>query len=122
VALDIDQEVSDVTATTSSTLNAPTFNQRRIISSIVVRDGETIALGGLIRSNVNNTKAGIPLLMDIPYIGSLFSTTTKSKSRTELLVLLSPRVVRDSIDAKAATAEIRDRLQLIVPVMKALHR
>jgi general secretion pathway protein D len=122
VALDIDQEVSDVTATTSSTLNAPTFNQRRIISSIVVRDGETIALGGLIRSNVNNTKAGIPLLMDIPYIGSLFSTTTKSKSRTELLVLLSPQVVRDSIDAKAATAEIRDRLQLIVPVMKALHR
>lgn len=121
VTLDIDQEVSNVTATTSSTLNAPTFNQRRLLSSIVVQDGETVALGGLIRDNVNNGRSGIPILSELPTIGALFGTTTKDKTRTELIILLSPRVVRDSAGARAVTEELRSRLGLVKPLSEKLR-
>src|SRR5262249_37442587 len=60
VTLDIDQEVSDVAKTTSSTINSPTIAQRHIVSSVIAQDGETIALGGLIRQNQSETRDGIP--------------------------------------------------------------
>lgn len=122
VTLDLDQEVSNVSQTANSTLNAPTFNQRRIVSSVVVPDGESIAIGGLIRTDTSNEKSGIPLLKDLPYVGALFSTTTVNKSRTELLVLLSPRVIHDTPDALLATRDLQKRLALIAPLMRAARR
>lgn len=121
VTLDIDQEVSDVTTTTSSTLNAPTFNQRRLLSSIVVQDGETVALGGLIRDNVDSGRSGIPILSEIPGVGALFGTTKKDKTRTELIILLSPRVIRDAAAARAVTDELRTRLGLVKPLSDKLR-
>jgi general secretion pathway protein D len=116
VTLDIDQEVSDVAKTTSSTINSPTIAQRRIISSIVVQDGETIALGGLIRDNQTDTKSGIPILSEIPFIGALFRDTTRSTSRTELLVLLAPRVVRNPTDVRNVTEDLRTRMRALRPL------
>ena len=117
VVLDIIQEVSDVVATTvDSTLTetiTPTIAQRRIASTVSVSSGETVALGGLIRDSDADTVSGVPLLSDIPILGNLFKTTTDAKRRTGLLVLLTPRVVRDPNDARTVTDELRKRLRAV---------
>ncbi len=110
VVLDIVQEVSTVSETTSSTLNSPTISTRRIESTVAVQGGETVALGGLIEDTRTDIEIGIPLLADIPILGNLFKTTTDRIERTELLVLLTPRVVRDLQDARDVTQELRERL------------
>ena len=98
VVLDIIQEVSDVGATSSAAGTTvtegitPTISQRRIASTVAVNSGETIALGGLIRDTNTETVTGVPVLSDIPILGNLFKTTTDIKRRTELLILLTPRV------------------------------
>ena len=113
VSLDISQEVSAVAQTTTSTLDSPTIQQRRINSSVSVQDGQTIALGGLIQDSRTDSKGGIPLLKDIPYLGVLFSTRNLTTSRTELLVLITPHVVRDRESARAVTDELRTKLPLL---------
>jgi general secretion pathway protein D len=116
ITLDVDQEVSDVAQTTSSTIDSPTINDRHLVSSIQVQDGETIALGGLIREDTNDTKGGIPVLSDIPVVGPLFRSTSRSKGRTELLVLLSPRLIKNTNDARAMTEDLRSRIQGLKPL------
>jgi general secretion pathway protein D len=116
VTLEIDQEVSDVTPTTSSTIDSPTINDRHIISSVVVKDGETIALGGLISENRNDSKNGIPVLGDLPWVGPIFRSTNRSVGRTELVVMLSPRVVRNSNDAAAMTNDLLSGMRTIQPL------
>jgi general secretion pathway protein D len=114
ITLDISQEVSAVAnASTTAATNSlgPTITQRRIQSTITVQDGETVALGGLIQDNNSLTKTGLPLLSDVPVIGSVFRSTDRNVQRTELLVLLSPRVLHDTSDARAATDELRNRLK-----------
>ena len=81
-----------------------------------LQDGETVALGGLIRDSINNDKTGVPILSSIPVVGLLFSTTTKSKSRTELMVLLSPKVVRNPKEARELTDELRNRVRAVKPL------
>lgn len=116
ITLDIDQEVSDVKATTSSTINSPTIAQRRIVSSVVVQDGQTVALGGLIQDNEQRGRNGVPLLSDIPVLGLLFSSTANSTSRTELLVLLSPKIIRNGQDARDMTEDLRNRMRTLKPL------
>jgi general secretion pathway protein D len=116
ITLDIDQQVSEPTTTTTSQIQSPTITQRRIVTSVVVQDGETIALGGLILDNQNNARNGIPVLSDIPVVGSLFRTDTRKNSRTELLVLLSPRIVRNAKEARDMTDDLRDRMRLVKPL------
>ena len=116
VLLDIAQEVSDVSTTATSTLNSPTIQQRRIASSVAVQDGQTVALGGLIRDNDTRGKSGIPFIDRIPVLGSLFSSTDNTRKRTELLVLLTPHVVKNAADAEAVTEELRQKLRAITPL------
>jgi general secretion pathway protein D len=113
ITLDIDQAVSDVSTTTTSTINSPTITQRRIVTSAIVQDGETIALGGLILDTQTNDKSGIPLLQSIPLLGTLFSTTTHNRDRTELLVLLTPKIIRNATQARTMSEELRRRLESI---------
>jgi general secretion pathway protein D len=115
VIMDIHQEVSAVTPTTTSTINSPSFDRRRFDSSVAVNDNETIALGGLITNTVSHAKNGIPILADLPLVGPLFGTNDDSVARTELLVLITPRVIRTSTDAAAATAELRRRFNQLAP-------
>jgi general secretion pathway protein D len=112
VLMDISQEVSDVARTTTSNLDSPTIQQRKLASSISVNTGETIALGGLIRDRRNDGSSGIPLLKDVPIFGNLFKTTTETTTRTELLVLITPQVVRTPTDIRRVTQELRDRLRI----------
>jgi general secretion pathway protein D len=116
VTLDIDQQVSDVETTTTSTINSPTINQRRIVTSVIVQDGQTVALGGLIQDTRQQAKSGLPLLSDIPVFGSLFGTTTNSTARTELLVLVSPKIIRNGQDAHDMTEDLRNRMRTLKPL------
>ena len=110
VTLDIEQEVSDVVPTTTSSINSPTFQQRRIKTKVVVQDGETISLAGLISDKKTKANFGIPILQELPVLGPLFSTRDNRAERTELLVLLTPRVVYNQHDARALTEELRRKL------------
>jgi general secretion pathway protein D len=115
IGLDVEQEVSDVVPTTTSGIDSPTIRQRRVRSTVAVQSGETVALGGLIREQRNATRTGIPGLRDLPVVGPLFGLTDNSDGRTELLVLITPRIVRNSEEARAVTAELRGRLRGLQP-------
>lgn len=115
VSMDIDQEVSNVTETTTSSLDSPTFLQRRITSSVAVDSGETIVLGGLIREQETTQESGIPGLYKIPVLGKLFGTTTKAKERTELIVLITPRAVYQPADMRAITDEYERKMIGLAP-------
>jgi general secretion pathway protein D len=117
VTLDLEQEVSDVVQTTSSNINSPTFQQRKVKTKVIVQDGQTISLAGLISTHKTTGNAGVPLLQDIPVLGGLFSTKTNNNDRTELLVLLTPHVVTSQQDMRALTDELKRKLSpsAIVP-------
>jgi general secretion pathway protein D len=121
ITLDIDQEVSNVKATTSSTIDSPTITQRRIVSSVVVQDGQTVALGGLIQDSDTKGRQGIPGLEDIPILGVLFSDTRNQRARTELLVLISPKIIRNGQDALDMTEDLRNRMRTLKPLEARIH-
>jgi len=111
VALDIAQEVSDVAAQATNTVaGSPTFDDQTFRTRVVVQDGQTIGMAGLIRDNISNGNSGIPFLKDIPILGTLVSTQDNSRMRTELLVLITPHVVHDQRDARALTEDLRGQL------------
>ncbi len=113
VILEIDQEVSDVVATQSSGIDSPTIQQRRISTSVSVRDGQSIALGGLMRERLSDTETKVPLLGDVPFLGKLFSTTTTESTRTELLVMITPRVIRSTDASLTVTDDLVRRMKSI---------
>jgi general secretion pathway protein D len=123
ITLDISQEVSSVAATpaVNTPAGAPTIQQRRIQSTVTVQDGQTIALGGLITDSKQNNRNGIPLLGDIPIIGAIFRSSEISTSRTELLVLLSPKVLHNSIEATEATEELKSRIHALQPELSPVR-
>jgi general secretion pathway protein D len=110
VLMDISQEVSDVSNTTTSTLDSPTITQRKIESTIAIQDNETIALGGLIKNSKTRGTTGLPYLSEIPVVGGLFGTKDNKIDRTELIVLITPHVVDNLQKARAVTEELRRKL------------
>ena len=114
VTMQIDQTVTDtVTSASASTTNnvQPTFLQRQISSKVAVRSGESIVLGGLIKDTQSQGKTGIPLLQDLPLVGNLFGSNTNGGNRTELLVVITPKVVRTDPEIREVSEELRDRLR-----------
>ena len=111
VILDIEQEVSSVANTTTSGIDSPTISQRRVETGVMVGDGETIALGGLIEARRNRTNSGVPGLKDAPVVGALFRDRSDGAGKTELLILITPRVIRNGHEARAVTEELRHRIR-----------
>ena len=92
VYLDIQQEVSNPGPTTSASGNPP-ISQRQIQTQVAVQSGETLMLGGLIQDNRTDGNTGLPLISKVPFLRNLFGQTAKHKNRTELIVLITPRVI-----------------------------
>lgn len=118
VQLDVSQEVSQVSnaaATTSTQEQSPTISTRRIATTVSVRDGQVIALGGLFTTNKTIARNGIPILSQIPILGAVFGSHSTSETRTELIVLLKPHVLANDEDARAVTNELRDKLRTLEP-------
>ncbi len=110
VSLQIDQAVID-NAGIDPASGQTKFSNRQLTSKLAVRSGESIVMGGLIKDRMQNNDTGIPILKDIPIIGKAFSTTGKMTDRTELLLVMTPRVVRTDIDIREVSDELRDRLR-----------
>ena len=111
VTLDVNQEVSVADPTSVSAINPnPTVNSRSAQTSVVVASGESIVLGGLIREDNNRSTQGIPLLSKIPVLGALFGTQGYQRQRTELVLIITPRIISDSVQAREATLELRKKL------------
>ena len=112
VSLDISQEVSlPGTEPAVGGGGNVAIAQRTIDSSVTIHDGQTVVLGGLIRDTRTTGKSGIPLLMDIPWLGKLFSSTSENVGRTELIVTINPVVVETQLDAELVTEELRQRMK-----------
>lgn len=122
VMLDIEQEVSSVTATISSGIDSPTIQQRRIKTSVLVNDRESITLGGLIQSKNNVSRSQTPVLGDIPLLGNAFKSKNDLTGKTELIIILTPRVVRNTVDARAVTEEFAERLRFNRPRARTTGR
>jgi general secretion pathway protein D len=115
VYLNIDQQVSQTTGAANSQGNY-TIQQRQIATQLGVQNGQTVLLGGLIQQQNSDTGQGVPWLSDIPLLGKLFGSTSKSKTRTELIVLITPRVITNSEDAKQITDEYQNGFESLAPL------
>ena len=104
VTLDVNQTANDLQGFTD--FNAPIVNQRQASTTVSVKDGNTIVLGGIMRSTVTSRVKKLPILGDIPILGELFKSTDVTKSKTELLVFLTPRVVRTEDDARSLREDV----------------
>jgi general secretion pathway protein D len=110
VAMTINQSITDVGPIDIAT-GQRAFLNRQIGSRVAVRSGEALVLGGLIRDSVTDGSTGLPILSKIPVIGALFGTQTRNGNRTELLVVITPRVVRNAHDARGVSVEMRERMR-----------
>jgi general secretion pathway protein D len=116
VTMEIQQEISAVSRTTTSDTLTPTISQRRISSTIAVSSGQLVVLGGLISEQNDRQKSSIPFFGKIPYIGDVIGgATDTAKTRTELVVFLQPTVIRDPQDASRVTEEVRASMQSLAP-------
>jgi general secretion pathway protein D len=115
VQLEIEQEVSAVVKTTTSNIDSPTIQQRRVKTTVVINDGEVLALGGMIQEQATKTSSQIPLLGDIPGIGAAFSNRNNDVQKTELVILIVPRVVRDGTESRLVTEEYRRKMNVYMP-------
>lgn len=110
VTLTVKQSITDVGEIEAATGQRPFLN-RDLSTKVAVRSGEAAVLGGLIRENTSDGKAGIPVLRDLPILGNFFGSTSKTKNRTELLVMITPRVLNNEQDLRDVSREMRNRLK-----------
>jgi len=110
VQLEVDQEISNIVNADKNTLT-PTIAQRRVHSTVSVTSGQTVLLAGLISERSQETKSGIPGLREIKFLGDVFGNTSKTKTRSEIIIFIKTQLIRNSVDASAVTEEFRDRLQ-----------
>jgi len=121
VTMEISQEVSNATKNLISGIDSPIISKRTAESTVTVRSGETVILAGLISDQKDNSNEGLPLLAQIPLIGGLFGTQIWKDNRTELIILITPRVLTDTPDAAAITQEYRKRLTGLERMLKSVE-
>jgi general secretion pathway protein D len=110
VRLEVEQEISSVQPTATSTLT-PTVAERRVKSSISVASGQTVLLAGLISEQQSGGRNGIPLLDEIQGFGDAFAHQRKKGTRTELIIFIRPQIIRDGTDAHHVAEELRTKLR-----------
>ncbi len=115
VYMDIQQIVSK--PTTRDQYGNYTIANRALSTEVAVQSGQTVLLGGLIQQSDTSQRNGVPFLSRIPILGSLFGTTERDRSRTELIVLITPRVVRNPQDARRITDEYENNFQSLKPIL-----
>ena len=112
VKMAIYQEVSSVDPSTRSNSNGPTTNKRSIESNVLVDDGSIVVLGGLLQDTYAGNIEKVPLLGDLPYLGNLFKSETRSRTKTNLMVFLRPIVVRDTDTSDTLASDRYDMMRV----------
>jgi general secretion pathway protein D len=113
IKLQVFQEVSDVQASTVNDSKGPTTNKRSIESTVLVEDGGVVVLGGLLKDNYSGNLEKVPGLGDIPIIGNLFKSQSRTRSKTNLMVFLRPVVLRDAAAADALSQDRYEQMRTI---------
>lgn len=108
VTLDIAQEVSSPGASTST---GPTFSKTSVSTTLSVKDGETVAIAGLIRESNSRSRSGVPFLAQIPILGALFGVSSKTANRTELIILITPHVIKTVEKFRETSQQLKDSLR-----------
>ena len=98
-------------ASASSSFSVPAFRKTTAKTVLSLKEGQTIAIGGLIRKEQGNSNQGLPILGKIPLIGYLFGKTKRTDERRELILLLTPHIITDEIQSKTVTDEFRDKIE-----------
>jgi general secretion pathway protein D len=115
IRLDIDEEISEVgAAIANSNVGAVPINKRTAKTKVVVRDQQTVVIGGLMKDSVSTSQTKVPLLGDIPVIGQLFRKTSSTKTKTNLLLFLTPYIVRSQADLRGIyERKMRERQEFL---------
>lgn len=113
VNIEVTQEANELQGFTS--YQAPLISQRSATTTITVRDGETVVLGGMIREQTDRTVNKTPILGDLPILGGLFRSRGVTKGKTELMIFLTPRVVRDVEQAAALSRDQQRQVKIVLP-------
>ena len=117
VAMEINQEVSDVSEQRIEGISSPIILKRQAETSLVVQDGMTIVIGGLIREKHDKTMEGIPYLSKIPYLGMLFSYNKETMEKVELMFMITPHVVKTFEEAELVTREFKERVKSLQKIL-----
>lgn len=115
VEMDLLPEISTLTGDTvpiSDTIDAPVFAKRSAETRVVVPDGKTVVIGGLMQDNKTETVSKVPVLGDIPLLGMAFRRTQKEDSKTELLIFLTPNIVETSKQLEEVTEAEKSKMDL----------
>ena len=116
--MEVNQEVSDLSEQRIEGINSPIIKKRQAETSLVVQDGRTIVIGGLIREQKNEAQEGIPILSKIPYLGMLFGYNKNTTSKVELLILITPHVVKSFEEAELVTREFTEKVKGLEKLLK----
>ncbi len=116
VYMNIGQQVSQVDRSQAPVNGNPTISQRELATQVAVQSGQTVLLGGLIQQDEGDTNSGVPGLNRIPLLGRLFGSTRRTHNRTELIVLITPRVIASSDDARDITNEYQQKFESLAPL------
>ncbi len=108
VQMAISQKVDNVIDETS---DRPRFQNRQVRSTVAVRSNQAVVLGGLIQDKLDESKDGVPGLYELPFLGPLFGKTGKKAARTELIVILIPKVIASDQDVESVSQDFRNRLR-----------
>lgn len=119
VYLNIQQQVSSPSYPGGNNTN-PTISQRSMGTQVAVQSGQTVLLGGLIQQQNTNGDTGIPGLNRVPILGRLFGTTNSNRKRTELIVLITPKVISSSEEAKQITDEYQQKFESLKPLREGM--
>ena len=122
VNMEIRQEVSAVGATVFGNTNSPSFTAREAETTVVVQDGESVLIGGIIDDQVQRVRSGVPFLMDVPVFGRLFRTDSDKVDRTELIILITPHVMRNRKEAQSVTTEFEDRIRGLKEMLNRVQK
>ncbi|MBI3779514.1 MAG: type II and III secretion system protein, partial [candidate division NC10 bacterium] len=122
VTLDIETEQTDILSTSFGDTGSPSFSKRSSKTSIVVQDGQSVVLGGIIQNNVERDIGGIPFLSRIPFLGYLFRSQKESITKTELLILITPYVIATPEEGSALTEQFKKRIESVEPLLKSLPK
>jgi general secretion pathway protein D len=113
VRLDVYEEVSAIVPTTVGDPNlvGPTTSVRSASTTVVAKSGQTVVIGGLISDNTTSQSSGVPFLQDVPVLGNFFKTDGKRGNKINLLIFLTPHIVRDDTEIATRTQGERDRFR-----------
>ena len=124
VMMRVEPQIESVTSSPvslSSGVQAPVFNVETVQTTVIASDGETIVLGGLISKQETLQENGVPYMKDIPYLGALFRYRTHSVARREVIIIMTPHIVRSEFDHARILAEESAKLQLCLPEIAKVH-